>query len=123
MGMSEDVLFEMYRGDDHAFRMAIKDGTGTPIPVTGWSIKATMSLNPYAVNDADADVKVDMDNLSGDMAEAGVINVILPSEQTKNLHPSLYFFDIQYELSGKVKTIISGRVRVKADVTRRSGNE
>ena len=119
--MSEEILFEMYRGDDHALRIVIEDKVGEPIDITGWYFKTTLTHNPYGDDDEDAAVKVDVGPLNNVMATQGVVILVLPHEQTKLLLESRYYFDIQSEANGSVKTVLSGRVLVKADSTQRIG--
>lgn len=118
--MSED-LFELYRGDDHGVHIRIADELGNPVDITGWVFKATMSLNPYGDEDASNGVQVDLPPLTGSDAVEGKVTIVLPHSQTQNLVPALYYFDVQREAYDSVKTVFSGRVKVKADVTRRIG--
>ena len=115
-----DPLFELYRGDDHALRMEITDDAGTPIDLTGWMFKATVKLRPDTP-DSEAPVSVDIPALDNMDAQAGVVYIELPHDQTENLLPGLNLFDVQREFNGKVTTVVSGRIRVLADVTRRVG--
>ena len=34
--METTPLFEMYRGDDHAFKMVVKNTLGASVPITRW---------------------------------------------------------------------------------------
>ena len=118
-------LFEIFRGDDFTLRVEVTDVAGGVVDIRGWAFKATMKLNTDAP-DKDAPVKVDIPPLGDTDADAenGVVFVVMPHDQTKNLKPTTYFFDLQRESSstaGAVTTIIMGRVQVRADVTRREG--
>lgn len=113
-------LFEMYRGDDYAFRVIIKDETGTPVDITGWEFMATMKID-FTKGDETAPVKVNIGPMSGSDAEQGVCLLVLPSDQTKDLiAPAMYFFDLQRVFNGIVTTVIKGRVRIHEDITRRT---
>lgn len=114
-------LFEMYRGDDHGVRITVTDALNAPVDITGWAFKATLTMNPYSDDDADAPVKVDVPAVSGTDATNGIVTIVLPHEQTKNLVPGLYFFDVQREAYANVKTVFAGRVKVLVDATRRTG--
>ena len=116
------VLFEMFRGNDVAFNVKVRNKeTGAPVDITGWFFRATMKRGPTDdENDETAPVKVDYGPLSGVDAEAGVLPILLPKEQTRNLGPGLYFIDVEQEVLGFVTTVIYGRVRVNGDITRRS---
>lgn len=111
-------LFEMYRGDDYAFRVTITDVNEQPVDITGWEFKATMKLN-FMDGDDKATVKVDVGPMGGTDAQVGICYLVLPHAQTENLLPAMYFFDLQRVHNGIVTTVIKGRVRVHADVTRR----
>jgi hypothetical protein len=89
-----------------------------PVDITGWAFKSTMKLSTE-LSDDEAEVKVDMDNLSGVSAEAGVVYIEYPSAQTQALLPRTYYVDLQRVLNGKVSTVFVGTVLVKADVTHR----
>ncbi|MCD1628447.1 hypothetical protein [Marinobacter shengliensis] len=111
-------LFEMTRGDDFAFKIAIVDSLNVPVDITGWEFMATMKLD-FMDPDDKATVAVNIGPVSGADAVLGVTHLVLPNAQTRNLLPALYFFDLQKVLDGSVVTIINGRVKVKADVTQR----
>jgi len=115
-----EPLFELFRGDDHGIQITVKDENDLPVDITGWVFKATLSLNPYGA-DSPEGVHVDLEPLTGTDAANGEVTIVLPHEQTKNLVPAMYFFDVQREAYDSVKTVFSGRVKVKADVTRRTG--
>ena len=111
-------LFEMYRGDDHAIRFTLKDDAGVPVNIVGWVFKCSMSLNPFGHVTDPVAVFVKTEVLAGVLADQGIVEILLPSEQTQHLLPAPYFFDIQREAHGTVKTVVSGRVQVLVDVTR-----
>lgn len=117
-----NYLFEFYRGDDYAFKGKITDEDQNPVDISGWVLKTSMKLN-FQDPDEEATVKVDQGPLSGAEAEAGEFYLLLPHEQTKNLLPAPYFFDVQREFMGTVSTIIRGRVKVHGDVTWRTEDE
>ncbi len=120
------ILFEMYRGDDKAFNVNVKDSDGNSVNLTGWRFMTTMKRSPVAqshivdTSDEQATVSVDSPVLSGIDAEAGIYKLLLPNAQTVNLGAGLYYIDIQRELDGLYTTVLYGRVRVIADVTRRA---
>lgn len=112
-------LFEITRGDDFTFRVTITDVMDVPLDITGWQFMATMKLD-FMKPDEGAPVKVDIGPLEGADAQAGLCYLQLPSDQTKDLLPAVYFFDLQRVFNGKVTTVLNGRVRVNADVTQRT---
>ena len=58
--------------------------------------------------------------VSGVEAEAGVVYVTYPSDQTKDLIPTQHVVDLQRVYGGKTITVFSGIVNVLGDVTRRT---
>ena len=121
MADSQPYLFELFRGDDFTLRIEVTDDSDTPIDVSGWAFKATLKLNTQAPDDQ-APVKVNIPPATGNEAEQGIVHLVLPNDQTRNLKPATYFFDLQRESNETVNTVLMGRVRVHADVTRRQGN-
>jgi len=117
--MSSQILFEMYRGDDYTLRVEITDSNDVPVDITGWSFSSSMKLSVF-MEDSEAPVSVDVPAASGIEAEAGVVYVTYPSNQTKDLIPTKQVIDIQRVFNGKVVTILSGAVSVLGDVTRRT---
>lgn len=116
--MADSTLFSMFRGDDHALRITLEDKDNNRIPMVGWTLRATMKLHTEMPDD-EAPVAVDIGPLEGPLAEVGVVEFILPHEQTKELLPANYEFDVQKELDGRVTTLLRGTVEVLADVTLR----
>lgn len=119
--METTDLFTLYRGDDHAIQMVIETELGVPVDITGWLFKTTLTLNPFGDNDDGAAVKVDVGPLNNTSAQNGIVTLILPHEQTKDLVGARYYFDIQSEANGSVKTVVSGRVQVVIEATQRVG--
>ena len=114
-----EPLFEMYRGDDYTLRVVITDNDDVPVDITGWSFSSSMKLSVF-MEDSEAPVSVDVPAVSGVEAEAGVVYVTYPSDQTKDLIPTKYAIDIQRVFYGNVITILSGEVTILGDVTRRT---
>ena len=114
-----EPLFEMYRGDDYTLRVVITDNYDNAVNITGWSFSSSMKLSVF-MEDSEAPVSVDVPAVSGAEAEAGVVYVTYPSNQTKDLRPTKYAVDIQRVYNDKVITVLSGDVQVLGDVTRRT---
>ena len=112
-------LFSMYRGDSLGLRITVRDALGTAINISGWQFKSTMKLD-FMADDAEATVAVDMPVLIGPDAEIGIAYLLFPAEQTKNLLPAKYFWDVQLETEHAVVTVIAGKVKVLPDATRRT---
>ena len=114
-----EPLFVLYRGDDYTLRVVITDSADVPVDITGWSFSSSMKLSVF-MEDSEAPVSVDVPAVSGIEAEAGVVYVTYPSNQTKNLIPTQYVMDLQRVYNGKVVTVLSGAISVLGDVTRRT---
>ena len=114
------VLFEMFRGNDIGFLVKIRDSESAPVNITGWQFFTTMKRGPTGDSDDSAPVQVDSGELSGIDAENGQYYLLLPSAQTKNLGPGLYYIDVKQAVDNIYTTTIYGRVRVNATVTQRS---
>ena len=115
------VLFEMFRGDDVGFLVKVKEPDGTKTNITGWRFLTTMKRGPTAdENDENAPVQIDSGVLFGPEAEEGEYYLLLPNDQTRNLGQGLYYMDVSQTEDGRDTTVIFGRVRVQADITRRS---
>jgi len=114
-----EPLFGMYRGDDYTLRVVITDNDDVPVDITGWSFSSSMKLSVF-MEDSEAPVSVDVPAVSGVEAEAGVVYVTYPSDQTKDLIPTQHVVDLQRVYNGKTVTVFSGIVNVLGDVTRRT---
>ena len=114
------VLFEMYRGNDIGFLVKIRDSEGAAVNITGWQFLTTMKRGPTGDDDSSAPVQVDSGELAGADAENGDYYLLLPSAQTKNLGPGLYYIDVKQVVDNIYTTTIYGRVRVNATVTQRT---
>ena len=112
---------ELYRGDNKSFTLSFTDAVGDPIDITGWKIYFTMKKS-LTQSDAEADLKEDTEE--HDDPENGLTSIHLSNGQTDTLGsselPTDYFYDIQVKKTdGSVLTVISGIIKVLADVTRR----
>jgi len=107
---------EITRGDNEPYTLEFTRN-GEPEPITGWKIYFTMKKK-LSQSDADANLKVDI--TEHDDPENGKTSIYLTNGQTDDLEPGDYFFDIQVKKAdGIIKTILIGKVKVVADVTRR----
>lgn len=118
---TSSILFELYRGDDRTFQVNFEDETDqSPLPITGWVFRSTMKKDINDVDDSNAVVMVDIPAITGADGTNGSFTLTLPKAQTNLLTPGIYWFDLEAEVEGKIYTIVVGRVRVKAEVTRRT---
>lgn len=107
------------RGDTRTRKVTITDLAGAPVNIGGHSLWMTLKKN---VTDADPGA-LQVQDVQPSNADtlAGKGAVVLPSDKTALLEPGIYWYDLQWVRPGTppvVDTIESGRVRVKADVTR-----
>lgn len=107
------------RGDTRTRTVTITDANDDPIDISGHVLWMTLKKN---LTDADPGaLQVSAVQPSNASTQAGIGTITLPSTQTALLTPGVYWYDVQWEQPGSppiVKTVQSGRVRVKADVTR-----
>ena len=113
-----EPLFVLYRGDDYTLRVVITDSADVPVDITGWSFISSMKLSTV-LEDSDAPVSIDVPAVSGPEAEAGIVYISYPNDQTADLLVTDYVVDLQRVFNGKVTTVFSGKAKVLGDVTRR----
>ncbi len=117
-GTDDEILFEMYRGDDTSFACIVTtDDNVTPVDITDWTFTVTMKLG-HTQPDNEAALSIAVPAPLTVNAVQGMFGFVLPNEQTTNLIPTNYYFDIQGNINGHITTIVTGRVKVKYDVTR-----
>lgn len=111
-------LNPLHRGDDILLRFTLRDGDDSPIDVSGWAFTFTMKLSPN-ITDDDAHVQVSTTVTNPVQAQGGIVDIELPNQQTSNLLPTSYHWDLQVVKSGgKITTLYTGKVKVVADITR-----
>ena len=120
----KSALAPFYRGDTKVFNLSFKDNAGTPINISGHKLWFTMKIN---VTDADANAvfQKEITFPENTDSENGVGALTLGSDETGTIEPGTYFFDIQKVIPGTppiVATLLSGRVAVLSDITRRNGS-
>lgn len=100
----------LWRGDTRTFTVEFAEDD-SPVDLSGktWTseIRAT-----YTSDNIDAEIDVDDTD-----AATGVLVLTLTADQA-NLDPGSYVWDLQSEDTGVVHTWLSGKVKVKGDVTR-----
>lgn len=114
--------FDIPRGDSRDIRVTVTDSeTGDPLDLTGSTVFFT--LKAEIDNDlADSSALIKKDVVSHTDPTAGKTTIrLLPSETGALTPGEKYPYDIQVKLSGgDVMTIVSGKIRITADVTRRT---
>lgn len=110
---------ESFSGDDYALSLAFTDSLGAVVDISLYTIYLTIKTD---INDADADAKVSL-NISG----AGITDPLSGKTVVTILHgqtealSGIYKIDIKYkDGSGKVGTVLNGRINFVTNVTERA---
>lgn len=107
--------FVRTRGDDYSFVLAIKDGSGTAIDITGSTFLLTVDPSPTPEDDTN-----NVSQLSGVIvvAASGTVR-FTPDAALADAAPGVYFFDVQQtDSGGAVRTILKGSWTIVQDVTK-----
>ena len=108
--MPGECNLTVYRGDSYEWIIALQDGAGNGVPITGWTFRAEIRVTQYGRLMAEMQV-VERNDLTG------VIILRLASDQSRYLS-SNGVWDLQYtHTDGWVRTIMYGTVTVVDDVT------
>jgi len=113
------ILFDIIRGDDKAFKFNIKNAkTNTPYDVTGWELTMSLKKNKHDLTDKGIVIKMPKQLAPLSSEDIGVAYIVLNKSITKDLLPIPYYFDVQRDFNGITTTLLIGRLRVLADITR-----
>jgi hypothetical protein len=100
----------IYKGDYFNTSVVIKDNSGVPINLTGYTAKCSIKASASASTSYDATCTVDATN--------GYVDITFPSSVTKDIAAGSYVWDFQVtNPSGNVRTYLAGDVTVYGDVT------
>ena len=113
------TIADFYRGDTRKIKVTIQDAeTQTPISVDGGKLTVTFKKTVTAL-DADADLQVVVNATEADPQNpTGEILVTLSHTDTE-IDIGTYFYDFQFvSATDEVTTILVGKVKVLADITR-----
>ena len=107
----------IYRGDNKTYTLSFKDSAGNVIDITGWKVYFTMKQR---ITQSDDEAAVRIDVTTHDDPTNGLSSIHLANSQTDDLIPGEYFYDIQVKKPDEmVTTLVVGKIKVEADVTRR----
>ena len=130
MAFTKTKLEDIFRGDTVAYRVAIDNGSPTPLPVdiTGWTVWLTFK-SALGIEDGGAALQVK--SLAGDHVDDDPVNglmyVTITSDDSFTIYPGTYTYDFQRVIEGTnpldVKTFASGKVKVLEDVTRSTAQD
>lgn len=117
-----DFNLTMYRGDDEEFGGVVtEDDEITPVDITGWEIWFTAKT---AILDADGSALFILETGAGITitdAVNGEYEISIAAALTDALITlsGEYFCDLQVkDLGGKVRTLLTGKLTIKAEITR-----
>lgn len=99
----------LYRGDYISMNVKLKDSTGTPLDLTGYTAKCSIRKDYATVESFDATCTVDEAN--------GSVLVEFPSSVTQVIGSGDYIWDFQTTIDGNNRTHFTGDVKVFGDVT------
>jgi len=107
--------FELIRGDSANISITVTDDNGDGIDLTGYDVWFTAKRSPRDIdNNAVLTKKV------SDGDSEGRVDIDFTPEETNELKPRSYFWDIQLEKDGQVLSTKLQLFRVVADITRRT---
>lgn len=108
---------EIYRGDNRTFLVAVKDGDGAVVDITGASIKFSVKEE---ISDTDYVIQKTVGSgitITG--AANGIYEVYLVPADTQNIDVGVYEYDSELTTAaGNVYTLIRGEFTVQAEITR-----
>ncbi len=125
MAVEPVELQPFYRGDDHALQVTVRVQDDTdPLDITGWLFTITLKLSSEMPDAPQLDEQgnrqvLQVRKTAPDNADSqiGIIELLLPHDQTVDLLPVRYQVDIQVEYDRIVQTLVMGRITVLSDVT------
>lgn len=113
MSAPAPVDLTITRGDTETIVITCtSDDSGTPINIVGRTYTSQFRTSQDAVGVAATLTCTVTDGANGK------VTCVLPSSQSEDLAPGLYYWDLQENASGTISTLVSGTVTVNADVTR-----
>ena len=115
MSFTQKDLDPLVRGDDWNIRLTITSG-GSPVDISGFTYYMTLKSNVSNPDPGDLQV---IATPTGTDAQNGILYITASRTDTSTLSPANYNYDIQQEdLSNNVRTLLIGKVKVVADITR-----
>ena len=118
MSYTQLDLPSQVRGDTWVFNFVIQDTAGTPIDITSREYTITLKSD-ISVLDENAEIQIGPTVPSSSNALLGKVTIVVPGGSTNALVPRTYNYDIQeVETDGTVSTLLIGKIKVRADVTR-----
>jgi hypothetical protein len=106
--------FEIIRGDSTSIEVEVTDENGAPIDLTDTEVFFTAKKS---LRDPDNKAVLSKEVSTGDTE--GIVEINFTAEETDNLKPRSYWWDIQLEKGGVINSTKKQLFRLIADVTRR----
>ena len=119
MSFTARDLDPLVRGDDWTIKLVLKSGN-SPLDITGYTYKMTLKAN---IDDADPGaLQLSATPSVADSpteASQGILYITATDTQTDSLEAKTYNYDVQQkDGTGKIQTLLIGKVKVVKDVTR-----
>lgn len=107
--------FEIEQGTDYDKPLIWKDGTGSPVNLTGYS--ARMQLRPSV---SSATVLLELTTKNGGITLGGATGEITLHFTESNTSPLVKggVYDLEMIIGGKVKRLVQGAISLSKEVTR-----
>ncbi len=100
----------LYKGDYFQTSVVIKDNTGDPINLSGYTAKCSIRENYTSVESFDADCTI--------TPAEGRVDILFPTSIMETLEAGEYIWDFQVtNPDGNVRTYLTGDVKVWDEVT------
>ena len=118
MSYLQQDLVSQARGDTWNLQFNMQDVNGNALDVTGnqywFTLKSDISLT-----DPQAELQYGPVAVPAGEASQGIVKITINGVDTNSLTPATYNYDLQeVESDGTINTLLIGKIRVKADVTR-----
>ena len=110
MATITETNLNMIRGDTLAFAVEIDGLEGQTLSSAYFSVKADASDTEYTLQ------KSLSDGISE--VEAGKYRVRVAPEDTANVEPGTYRYDLQIGANGDIFTVLRGKLKIVEDITR-----
>lgn len=112
----------LIRGDNQTYTLNIKTADGTPYCLKNWVVFFTLKTNP-SLPDSSASLQKIVTTFSDTTGgTSGVAVIPILPEDTINLDPMEYDFDIAVRTAAnETYTVLRGKMNLEYDVTRTAG--
>ena len=118
MAITKHNLEPFYCGNTKEYTLVFTDSNEEIIPIVGWTVYFTAKAK---VSDSDELAMIKKDIIVHDDPINGKTIIKLLPNDTKNLQPGIYFYDIQIKRGiENVLTVLTGRMKLLSTITRRS---